>query len=173
MAFTAFDAFAGIVTHRAAVTGGLHALAVENGRRGAAALAVRAPHEDAQSVVEHGPLLVVHPLPEDVINSLPAGKVGGQIAPRAAALHEIQKGVNDSATIFGWASTFGGFGQHRLEVSPLGVSKVGVVSSDFHRLTGATAKVNSKTTQSNQALYAFFFRRTVTKPIQPHFQTGS
>jgi hypothetical protein len=47
----------------------------------------------------------------------------------------------------------------------LGVGEVGVVSGDFHRLSGASGKINSKTTQSNQALYAFFFRRTATKLI--------
>ena len=48
----------------------------------------------------------------------------------------------------------------------------GVVSSDFHRLTGATSKVNSKYTQLNQAPYAFFFHRAPAKPIHPIFQTG-
>ncbi len=173
MAFAPFDAFAGIVTHRATVTGGLHALTVENGRRGATALALTAPHQHTQGVVEHGPLMVVNPLPEDMVNGLPAGKVSGQIAPWTATLGQIENGFNDPAAVFGWASAFGGFGEQRLEVSPLGGGEVGIVSSDFHRLTGATAKINSKNTHSNQALYTLFFHRAAAKPIRPLFQTGS
>jgi hypothetical protein len=55
----------------------------------------------------------------------------------------------------------------------LGGGEVGIVSSDFHRLTGATAKINSKNTHSNQALYTLFFHRAAAKPIRPLFQTGS
>jgi hypothetical protein len=117
--------------------------------------------------------MVVNPLPEDMVNGLPAGKVSGQIAPWTATLGQIENGFNDPAAVFGWASAFGGFGEQRLEVSPLGGGEVGIVSSDFHRLTGATAKINSKNTHSNQALYTLFFHRAAAKPIRPLFQTGS
>jgi len=42
------------------------------------------------------------------------------------------------------------------------VGELGVVSGDFHRLNGATAKESRKDSQSNQAFYAFFFFQTGT-----------
>jgi hypothetical protein len=84
MALAAFDSFAGIVAHLPAVTSGLDALTVQDGGRGPAALAVGSAHEDAQRVMNHGPLMIGHPLPEDLINRFSVRKVGGQIAPGTA-----------------------------------------------------------------------------------------
>ena len=170
MPFAAFDLFGGIVTDQATVTGGFDALTLQNGGGGAAALAVASAHEDAQGVMDNRPLMIGHPLPEDVINGFPVGKVGGQIAPRTAALDEIKDGIDDSPPIFGRASAFGGFGEQRLEVSPLGIGQIGVVFGDFHRLNCAAAKPSPENPQSNQGLYATIFQRHTDKPI---FQTGS
>jgi hypothetical protein len=71
------------------------------------------------------------PLAEDMINGFPMGKVGGQVAPRAAALDQIKDGVNDAPPVYGRASVFGGFGEHWFEVGPLGVSQISVVFGDF------------------------------------------
>ena len=62
MPLSAFDPFAGVMTHTTAVTSGLHALTVQNRCRGTATLAVNVPHERAQRVVERSPLVVADPL---------------------------------------------------------------------------------------------------------------
>src|SRR5512135_3437073 len=158
MAFAAFDPFASVIPDVSTMAGRLDALTVQNRGGGPAALVVGFPHEETQCIVERGPLMVVNPLPEDVIHGLPTGKICGQIAPGTAALDQIQDGINDTPPVLGWASAFSGFGQHRLEVSPLGVGEIGVVSGDFHRPTGAAANENRKTSQSNQAFCPFIWR---------------
>ena len=117
MAFAAFDPLAGVIPNVTAVAGGLDTLTVQNGGGWPAALGVDISHENAQGVVEHSPLMVAHPLPEDVIHGFPMGKVGGQIAPRATTLDQIEDGLNDAPPILGWASEFGRLGKHRFEVS--------------------------------------------------------
>jgi len=169
MPFAAFDPLAGVIANVTAVAGGLDALTVQDGRRGPAALALGFPDEDAQSVIEHGPLMIVNPLPKDMIDGLPTGKVGGQITPGAATLDQIEDRLNDAPPILGRPSTFGGFGKHRFEISPLGVSQVGVVIGDFHRLTGATANESHPNRQSNQALYASFWRSHLPEINQVSF----
>jgi hypothetical protein len=129
--------------------------------------------ELAVSIVEHGPLMVVNPLPEDMIHGFPMGKVGGQVTPRAATFDQIEDGIDDAPPILGRASAFGGFGQHRFEVSPLGVGEVGVVSGDFHRPTGAAANESPKTSQSYQAFFSFIWRSCLRKHSGFLFQTYS
>jgi hypothetical protein len=164
MAFATFDALGGVIADLPAVPSGLDALTVQDGRSRPAALVVGAAHEDAQGVVDHGPLMVGHPLPEDVINRFPVRKVGGQIAPGTAAFGQIEDGLKDTPPIGGRASAFGGFGKQGFKVSPLGVGQVRVVSSGFHRLKSAAAKVKSKKDQSNQAISPIIFTRRFTKP---------
>lgn len=156
MPFAALDLFGSVITHAASVSGGLDALTVQNGRRWPAALAMRSANQDAKRIVNDSPSIVGDPLAEDVVNGFPVGKVGGQIAPRTAAFDQIEDGINDPPPVFGRASAFEWLGKHRLEISPLFVSKVSVVFSDFHRLTGATAKKSQPTRQQNQALSLFF-----------------
>jgi hypothetical protein len=127
------------------------------------------PDEDAQGVVEHGPLLVLNPLPKDMINSFPVREVGGQITPRAATFGEIEDGIQDSPPVQRWAAALGGLGEHRLEVSPLGGGQIGVVVGDFHRLTGATANESHPNRQSNQAFCAFFCSRVFQKNTAEFF----
>src|ERR1017187_3062626 len=121
MALAAFDPLAGVIAHRATMTVGLDALAIEYGGRRSRAFALSSADERAQRVVEGRPQVVMSPLPEAMIDGLPRRKVGGQITPRAATLDDIQDGIQDAPPIRGWASAFGGFGQHGFEVSPLGV----------------------------------------------------
>jgi hypothetical protein len=173
MAFAAFEPLAGVIPDVSAMAGGLDTLTVQNRGGGAAALGVGFSDENTQDIVEHGPLMVVNPLPEDMIYGLPMGKVGGQIAPRTAALDQIQDGVKDASPILGWAATFGRFGEHWFEVSPLGVGKIGVVSSDFHRPTGATANESRQNCQSNQAICSFISRSRSQKHSGFLFQTHS
>ena len=172
MAFAAFDPLAGVIADVSTVTGGFDALTVQDGGRGPAALVVGFPHEETQCIVEHGPLMVVNPLPEDVIHGFPMGKVGRADTARTAALDQIQDGINDETPILGRASAFGGFGQHRFKVSPLGVGEVGVVSGDFHRPTGAAANENRKTSQSNQAFCSLIWPSCFRNHPGSLFQTG-
>ena len=65
MSLAAFDPFAGVIAHGAAMTVGLDTLAVQNGGRWPAAFALGSPDERAQRVVEGGPLVVARPLPEE------------------------------------------------------------------------------------------------------------
>jgi len=173
MALAAFDPLAGVITHRAAVPRRLHALTVQNRGCGPAALVVGAAYQRAQSVVEGRPLMVERPFAEDMIDGFPRGKVGGQIAPRTTAFDDIEDGIQDAPPVGGRASAFGGFGEHRLEVSPLGVGEVGLVSSDFHRPTGATANESRKNSQSNQAFCSFIWRSRFRKHPSFLFQTDS
>ena len=137
MALPAFDPLGGVIANAATVTVGLHTLAVQNGRRGPAALAVSFPDQRAQRVIEGGPLVVERPLPENVVDRLPSREVGGEIASRAATLDDIQDGIQDAPPIHRWAATFSSLGQHRLEVSPLGIRKTGLIYGVFHAPTEA------------------------------------
>jgi hypothetical protein len=55
----------------------------------------------------------------------------------------------------------------------LGVSQVGVVNGDFHRLKSAAANENPKNSQSNQAFSAFIWHSRSRKTPAFLFQTGS
>jgi hypothetical protein len=99
-------------------------LTVQNGRRGAAALAVSFPDECAQSVFKHGPVMVADPLPKNMVDRFPMGEIRGQITPGTPTLDKIQDGIKDAPPINRWAAAFGGNGEHRFEVSPLGISQL-------------------------------------------------
>jgi len=107
-----------------------------------------------------------------MIHSFPMAKIGRQITPRTATFDHIQGGIDNAPPIHWRTSTFGGFGRHRFEISPLGVGEVGLVSSGFYRPTGVTANKNCKNSQSNQAFYSFIWRLSWRKhPVR--FQTHS
>ncbi|MEM2002861.1 MAG: hypothetical protein QXT77_09475, partial [Candidatus Methanomethylicaceae archaeon] len=56
-------------------------------------------------------------------------KVGGQVAPRAAHLHQVEDGVEDDAgMVFGFASE-GALGDEGADALPLGVGEVAGVAS--------------------------------------------
>ena len=142
MPLAAFDPLASVITDVPAVTRGFHTLTVQNRSRWSAPLSVSFPDEGAQRIVEHGPLMIANPLPEDMVNRFPMRKVDGQIPPRTAALNDIQDGIQDAPPINGRAAAFGRFGQHRLEVSPLGIRKTGVIYGVFHAPTEAALKIS-------------------------------
>ena len=71
MAFAAFDPPGGIIANIATVTSRLHALAVQNRRRGPAAFGVGFPNEGARRVIEGRPLGVARPWPEHRVDGLP------------------------------------------------------------------------------------------------------
>ena len=107
--------------------------------------------------------------------SLGAGVGGFVIPPQTAVAHEpatfnqIQDGVNEAAAILGWTTAVGGFGQHGLEISPLGIGQVGVVVGDFHRLKSATAKDGPPKTQFKSSVFAVFTQNVCGPNPVPHF----
>ena len=122
MPLAAFDAFGSVITHESAVPCRLYTLTVQNRRRGPTALVLGSPHKCAQRLVEGRPLVVNRPLPKDIIDGFPRRNIGGQIAPRAATFGEIEEdGTQNTPPGGGRADAFGGFGEHRLEVIPLGI----------------------------------------------------
>jgi hypothetical protein len=163
MPLAAFDPLAGVIANPAAVTSGFYTLTVQNRRRWAAALVVSSPNERAQRVVERGPLVVAYPLPEDMVNRFPSGKVSGQIAPRAATLDDIQDGIQDAPPINGWASAFGGFGEHRFEVGPLGICETGFIYGVFHASTEAALKMGRQT-PSRMSTHPFIIPSLAKQP---------
>ena len=171
MALAAFDPLAGVITNATAMTIGFHALTVEYGRRRSAALAVSFPNERAQRVIEGRPLVVEGPLPENMIDRLPRGKVGGQITPRAATLDDIENGIEDAPTVSRRASAFGGFGEHGFEVSPLGIRETGLIYGVFHAPTEAALKMSRPSPSRMSTHPALFFHAQSRQPLESQRQS--
>ena len=167
MPLAPLDPLAGVIANTTAVTVGLDALAVENGSGGLRALVVGFPNERAQRVVEGRPLVVADPLPEDMINRFPSGKVDGQITPRAATLDDIQDGIQDTPPINGWASALGGFGEHWFEVSPLGIRETGFIYGVFHAPTEAALKIGRQTPNQMSTHPSIIRSLAIRKPSEP------
>jgi hypothetical protein len=145
MALQAFGPLPGVIANTSAVTVALHSLTVQNGHRGTAALADDFPDDGARRVIEGSPLVIERPLPEDVVNSFPRGKVGGQIAPRAATLDDIEDGIQDAPMVGGRASTCDRFEEHRFEVSPLGIGETDFRYGVFLASTETMLKIGRQT----------------------------
>ena len=180
MPLAAFDPFGGVLAHTAALTVGLHALTIQNGRRGPAALAADFSDEGAQRVLEDRPLVIERPLPENMVNSFPRRKVGGQISSRAATLDDIKDGIQDAPTVGGRASAFGGFWEHRFEVSPLGIRETGFIYGIFHAPTEAPLKIGRQTPSWMSTHPSLFFHSLSNRPLEsqrrsenPIIQTGT
>ena len=137
MALAAFDALASVETHRAAMTGGLDALAVQYRGRGLAALALSPPNQDPQGIIEGRPKMTALPAPEDTIDGLPGRKISGQIPPLDAPFDDIEDGVNHWPQIGTGTAPFGGFRQHGSEIFPLVVGEARSVFGVFHRPNGS------------------------------------
>jgi len=113
IALAAFDALASVETHRAAMTGGLDALAIQYRGRGLAALAVRLPHQDPQGIIEGCPKMTELPAAEDIIDRLPRWQISGQIPPLDAPFDDIEDGIEHLTQVGARPTPFGGFRQHR------------------------------------------------------------
>jgi hypothetical protein len=87
----------------------------------------------------------VYPLPKDLVNRFPMGKINGQITPWTATLDEIQDGIQDAPPINRWASAFWGNREHRLKVNPLGIREAGLIYGVFHAPTEAALKIGRQT----------------------------
>ena len=115
-------------------------MAVQNGGRELSALAVGFPDENAPRGIEGRPLVVERPLPEDMTDGFPRGKVGGQITPGDAALDHLEDGLKEAPAGGGRASAFGWFGEHGFDEIPSGLRAAGVINGVFHALTEAALK---------------------------------
>ena len=141
MPLAAFDPLGVDITNASPMTIGLHTLAIQNRRRRLRSFVVGFPDEDAQRVGEGRPLVVKSPFSEDMVNGFPRWKVHGQIAPRDAALNDIEDGIQDAPSVGGRTSALGKLGEHGKKIVPLSVSKACVVYSVFHALTEAALNI--------------------------------
>jgi hypothetical protein len=148
------------------MTVGLHTLAVENGGRWPRAFALGFADEGAEHVVEHCPLMVERPLPEDMVDGLPRRKIRGQITSRAATLDDIEYGIDNAPPVGGRASAFGGFGEHRLEVCPLGIRKTGLIDGVFHAPTEAALKISRLSPSPRSTHRCTILPRTAKQMVQ-------
>jgi len=119
---------------RAAMTGGLDALAVQYRCCGLAALALRLPDQDPQGIIEGRPKMTELPATEDTIDRLPRWQISGQIPPLDAPFDDIEDCIEHLAQVGARPAPFGGFRQHRFDILPLGVGEAGSVLGVFHHL---------------------------------------
>ena len=160
MPLAAFDAFAGIVTHRAAMTGGLDALAVQDRRGRLATFSLSFPNQDAQSIIEGRPQIAALPASEDTIDRLPGRKAGGQIPSGDAAFDPIEDHVNYLAHVGGGTAAWGGFGQHGFEIFPLGIGETGRIwrfSSPQRKLPFKNGRTKPTPMSTTYSIFLRFF----------------
>jgi hypothetical protein len=169
MAFAALDPLGRVVTDRSAVAIGFHTLAVQDGRRRTATFARTSANVRPETGVERLPRVVERPLPKDMVNGFPRGKVGGQQAPLNPSFDHIEDGVHDAAAVDAGPSPRAGFGQHRLEEGPLIVGEARVIYSDFHRPNGAALRLETRSAPLQVKLFMrFSFRNCESSSTAPH-----
>ena len=171
MPLAAFDLLAGVIADPTAVTSRFDTLTVQNGRRWATALAVSLPDKGAQRIIESRPLMVERSLSEDMANRFPVRKVRRQITPRAATFDQIQDGIQNAPPINWRASAFGGFGEPRFEVSPLGIRETGLVYGVFHARTEATLKMRRRNPSRMSTHPSTILSPAIKQTYQPHRQS--
>src|SRR5271169_60988 len=106
-----------------------------------------------------------------MVNRFPSGKVDRQITPRAATLDDIQDGIQDAPPINGWASAFSRFGEHRFEVSPLGIGETGLIYGVFHAPTEAALKIGHQTAIRMSTHPSTIRSLVVKQPSEPQLQS--
>ena len=121
MAFSALDAFPGIVAYAATVRVAFHTLAVQNRGGGTGSFAVGLSGKGAQLIVERIPYILFVPFSEHMINRLPWRVVRGQHPPLNATFENIEYRLNDFSAISEGASSFFRFWQHGFHKRPLRV----------------------------------------------------
>ena|SRR5688572_27757571 len=83
----------------------------------------------AEAGVERFPGVIERPLPENMENRLIKAESPTATSAPGYHLDDIKDGIDDTAALGGR--------KHRFEQRPLGVGKIRVVKSDFHRFNGA------------------------------------
>jgi hypothetical protein len=123
MALTPFDLLTSVVTALlSAHRGALYRLAVHHARTGLRVPPQANPKAFAEGTVDPLPGTIDAPFSEVVIDGGPSRKVVGQESPLAAALQEVEDGLEDLAQIADpWASVSFGHGKVGLYVVPFGV----------------------------------------------------
>ena len=101
-----------------------------------------------------------------MVNRFPMGKFQGHVTPRAATLDDIQDGVQYLPPINRWPAAFGGFGEHRFKVGPLGVGETGLIDGVFHAPTEAPLKIGRPNQSRMSTNTAAFLLRPHHNPHQ-------
>ena len=94
VALAAGDLFACVVTAFLAALGRANRLAVDDGRRGRRFFSNGLTNLHPQRVVNAFPGSVVSPVPEDIVNGLPVGKVVRHLSPLTAGASNVQDRVD-------------------------------------------------------------------------------
>ena len=121
MAFSALDAFPGIVADAATMRVAFHALADQNSSGGAGSFAVGISGKGMQLIVESIPYILFVSFSEHRINRLPRRVVRGQYPPLNATFENIEYRFNDFSAISEGASSLFRFWQHGFNKRPLRV----------------------------------------------------
>ena len=119
MAFSALDAFLGIVAGAATARVAFHALAVQNHGGGAGSFAVGISGKGTQLIVERLPYILFVPFSEHRINRLLRREVRGQHTPLNTIFENIEYRFNDFSAISEGASSLFRFWQHEFNNRPL------------------------------------------------------
>ena len=120
-----------IVGDLPAVGIGAHGLAVDDRRRGSAALALSRSRHRSQSLVEQLQCAIQSPSAKMVINRFPSRKVHWQQPPGATALYHVENGVENLAQGGAWTPKAGCRRQQRLDKKPLSIAQRSVVTGIF------------------------------------------
>ena len=112
MAFSALDAFPGIVADAATVRVAFHALAVQNSGGGAGSFAVGISGKGTQLIAERIPYILFVAFSEHRINRLPRREVRGQHPRLNATSENIKYHLNDFSAISEGAFSLFRFWQH-------------------------------------------------------------
>ena len=121
MAFSALDAFPGIVAYAATVRVAFHTLAVQNRGGGTGSFAVGLSGKGAQLIVERIPYILFVPFSEQMVNRLPWREVRGKHTPLNATFENIEYRLNDFSVISEGTSSLFRFWQHGFNKRPLRV----------------------------------------------------
>ena len=121
MAFSALNAFPGIVADAATVRVAFHALVVQNRGGGSGSFAVGISGKGTQLILERIPYILFVPFSEQMINRLPRREVRGQHPPLNATFKNIEYRLNDFSAISEGASSLFRFWQHGFNKRPLRV----------------------------------------------------
>src|SRR5436190_6018431 len=133
MSFATSHLFAGIVATNAANFRGFYALAVENRGAGFGLSPLCTTQSLAEFVVNLLPQAPELPLPEQIVNRSPLGKVARQLAPLTACAVHIQNGIDHlpPANSARPADT-AGRRQQRFDQLPLLVGQIAGIISPIH-----------------------------------------
>ena len=133
MTLATFDFLARVIADISAVAVGFDTLAIQNGGRGAAALALLFPDHRTEPRIDGFPGVVERPFAENSMNRAPGRKSRREQPPRYTSFDDVENGIQDQTPVGGRTPTFGDSREHWFDDGPLGIREVGFVYSGFHR----------------------------------------